>query len=145
MIVTQNTIKALNLAYKAHHNQYDKIGVPYIFHPYTVAETMKDEKTTILALLHDTLEDTSLTIEDIKKLNVTEDIITALLLLTHDSALSYVDYIKRLAPNRLARTVKLGDLYHNTHPSRVVNFTESDKNRQKKYFESIKYLEGKHD
>ena len=64
MIYTPLTNKALRLAYTAHHGQVDKSGVPYIFHPYHLAEQMTDEITTCVALLHDVVEDTDITFEN---------------------------------------------------------------------------------
>ena len=66
MIYTSLTNKAMQLAYKAHHGQVDKSGLPYILHPYHLAEQMKDEITICTALLHDVAEDTSVTIEDLE-------------------------------------------------------------------------------
>ena len=66
MVYTPLTIKAMKLAYAAHHGQTDKSGVPYIFHPYHVAEQMTDEFTTCVALLHDVVEDTGLTLKSWK-------------------------------------------------------------------------------
>ena len=67
MIYTELTIKAMNLAYSAHHGQFDKGGVPYIFHPIHLAECMDDEISTCVALLHDTVEDTDVTLEQLEK------------------------------------------------------------------------------
>ena len=65
MIYTELTIKAMNLAYNAHQGQFDKGGVPYIFHPIHLAESMDDEISTCVALLHDTVEDTDVTLEQL--------------------------------------------------------------------------------
>ena len=64
MIYTPLTNKAMRLAYDAHHGQADKSGLPYIFHPYHLAEQMTDEITVCAALLHDVVEDTSVNIEE---------------------------------------------------------------------------------
>ena len=63
MIYTQLTCEAMKIAYNAHHGQVDKGGIPYIFHPYHLAEQMPDEYTTCVALLHDVVEDTDVTLE----------------------------------------------------------------------------------
>ena len=65
MIYTPQTNKAMTIAYNAHHGQLDKSGVPYIFHPFHVAEQMTTEATTVTALLHDVVEDTKYTLDDI--------------------------------------------------------------------------------
>ena len=66
MIYTPLTVKAARIAYDAHHGQYDVCGMPYIFHPFTVAESMTDEYSTCVALLHDVVEDTDVTLEDLE-------------------------------------------------------------------------------
>ena len=63
MIYTEWTKKAMKLAYKAHHGQVDKGGMPYVFHPFHLAEQMDDEISTVAALLHDVVEDTDWTLE----------------------------------------------------------------------------------
>lgn len=119
MIYTKNTKKALKLCYEAHKDQVDKSGMPYVFHPFHLAEQMKDEDTTIAALLHDVVEDTVYTIEDIRELGFNERVMEALVLLTHDPAVSYMDYVAGLKGNPIARTVKLADLEHNSDLTRI--------------------------
>ena len=65
MIYTDKTKKAMKLCFEAHKDQVDKSGMPYVFHPFHVAEQMTAEATTIVALLHDVVEDTDYTLEDI--------------------------------------------------------------------------------
>ena len=60
MIYTDLTKKALKFCFEAHKNQYDKSGMPYVFHPFHLAEQMTTEETTVVALLHDVVEDTDL-------------------------------------------------------------------------------------
>jgi (p)ppGpp synthase/HD superfamily hydrolase len=60
MIYTEMTQKAMKLCFQAHKNQVDKSGIPYVFHPFHVAESMPDEITTVTALLHDVAEDTTI-------------------------------------------------------------------------------------
>lgn len=118
MIYTPLTTKAMKLAYKAHQGQYDQSGVPYIFHPVHLAEQMDDEITTCIALLHDVLEDTSLTIEDLRQ-EFPEIVVETVLLLTHDPAVDYLDYVRKLCTSPLARKVKLADITHNTDETRL--------------------------
>ena len=95
MIYTPITKLALNTAYKAHEGQLDRSGLPYIFHPYHVAEQMKDETTCAIALLHDVVEDTDMTLEELEKLfppAVTEGV----RLMTHDDSTDYFDYVRRI-------------------------------------------------
>ena len=134
------TKKALCIAYKAHEGQVDKTGVPYISHPFHLAESMTDENSTIVALLHDVIEDTDWTIDDLEKEGFNEDILTALKLMTHNPAEPYMDYISRLSTCPVARQVKLADLYHNSDQTRVENPDEKMLKRWEKYDRAIQLL-----
>lgn len=138
MIYTTLTKKAMNIMYDAHKNQKDKAGVPYIFHPIHVAEQMSSEKETIVALLHDVLEDTNYSIEKLKIFG--SEVIEALLLLNHNDNISYYDYIKNLSVNKIARTVKIKDLEHNLDLTRLEVITEKDITRANKYKKCLEYL-----
>lgn len=140
MIYTPMTKKALCIAYKAHEGQVDKTGVPYIFHPFHLAESMTDENSTIVALLHDVIEDTDWTIDDLEKEGFNEDILTALKLMTHNPAEPYMDYISKLSTCPVARQVKLADLYHNSDRTRVENPDEKMLKRWEKYDRAIQLL-----
>ena len=118
MVYTPLTIKAMKLAYKAHENQYDYSGVRFFFHPVHVAEQMEDEFTTCVALLHDVLEDTSMTLSELEN-EFPPEITEAILLLTHDPATDYLYYVRRLCQNPLARKVKIADIAHNTNETRL--------------------------
>ena len=140
MIYTPMTKKALCIAYKAHEGQVDKTGIPYIFHPFHLAESMTDENSTIDELLHDVIEDTDWTIDDLEKEGFNEDILTALKLMTHNPAEPYMDYISRLSTCPVARQVKLADLYHNSDQTRVENPDEKMLKRWEKYDRAIQLL-----
>ena len=140
MIYTPMTKKALCIAYKAREGQVDKTGIPYIFHPFHLAESMTDENSTIVALLHDVIEDTDWTIDDLEKEGFNEDILTALKLMTHNPAEPYMDYISRLSTCPVARQVKLADLYHNSDQTRVENPDEKMLKRWEKYDRAIQLL-----
>lgn len=120
MIYTELTNKAIRIAYEAHHGQYDVNGVPYIFHPYHVAEQMTDEVTTCVALLHDVVEDTPVTIEELEQV-FPEEVTEALRLLTHEKGTDYLEYIERICTNPVARAVKLADIEHNSDMSRITD------------------------
>ncbi|MBE5937675.1 MAG: HD domain-containing protein [Lachnospiraceae bacterium] len=122
MIYTMLTSKAMEIAYNAHHGQKDVNGVPYIFHPMHVAEGMKDELTTCVAILHDVVEDTDVTMEELSEV-FPENVIECLKILTHDDSEDYFEYIKRIAANPVAKIVKLGDLAHNMDESRIYDKT----------------------
>ena len=90
MIYTPMTRKAMKIAYDAHAGQVDKTGLPYIYHPAHLAETMTDENSVIAALLHDVIEDTDITIEDLAREGFDDEVLTALTLLNHNpAAVSY--------------------------------------------------------
>ena len=133
MIYTQMTKKAMIFAYNAHSGQFDKSGIPYIMHPFHVAETMKDEDSTTVALLHDIIEDTKYTKEDLLNEGFPEHIVNAIVSLSRESDESYMDYIRRVKQNNLAKIVKLADLEHNSDLSRTDAVTEEDLKRVKKY------------
>lgn len=119
MIYTELTIKAMNLAYAAHHGQFDKGGVPYIFHPIHLAEQMEDEVSCCAALLHDVAEDTDMTLEDLAK-EFPEEIMAVLRLLTHEKEVPYFDYVRAVKANPIAVKIKLADLDHNSDQTRCV-------------------------
>lgn len=118
MIYTPLTLKAMRFAYAAHHGQLDKSGMPYIFHPIHLAEGMEDEYCCCAALLHDTVEDTNITIEDIRR-EFPREVADAVALLTHGDSVDYFDYVRAIAKNPIAKTVKLADLAHNSDQSRL--------------------------
>lgn len=144
MIYTKLTNKAMKLAYDAHHGQLDCNGVPYIFHPYHLAEQMKDELTTCVALLHDVVEDTNATIEELES-EFPKEVTDAVRLLTHDKSTDYFDYIRAIKANPIAKAVKLADLSHNQDESRIIDpaaVTERKlKHWREKYSKARKILE----
>lgn len=93
MIYTLKTKQALKLCFDAHKNQTDKSGLPYVFHPFHVAEQMSDEDTTIVALLHDVVEDTDYTLYDLRSMGFNDSIIAALSLMTHVKSVPYLEYV----------------------------------------------------
>ena len=118
------------LAYHAHHGQFDKGGVPYIFHPIHLAEQMDDEFSTCVALLHDTVEDTAVTLEDLAE-DFPAEVVNAVRLLTHAEDVEYFDYVRAIKSDPIATKVKLADLTHNGDPSRISNQGNAEKRRQK--------------
>lgn len=123
MIYTEQTRKALRLCFEAHKDQVDKTGVPYVFHPVHLAEQMQDETTTTVALLHDVVEDTDYTLEDLKEMGFAPEVLEAIALLTHDPAVPYEEYLIPIKANPVARCVKLADLAHNSDPTRAPEVT----------------------
>ncbi len=143
MIYTDMTKKALKLSFEAHKNQLDKSGMPYVYHPFHVAEQMESEEETTVALLHDVVEDSQYSIKDIEDMGFSEEVTDALKFLTHDKSVPYMDYVEKLRSNPIATAVKLADLRHNSDLSRVDSVELKDIERVQKYSEAIKLLSGK--
>ncbi len=136
MIYTKLTNKAIKIMFEAHKNQKDKAGLPYVFHPFHVAESMEDEDTTIVALLHDVVEDSNITFEDLSK-EFPSHIIEALKFMTHDYNDDYFEYVKNIKTNPIARKVKISDLTHNLDETRLDSY---DPKRKEKYLLALKIL-----
>ena len=141
MIYTEKTKEALKLCFEAHKNQMDKSGMPYIFHPFHLAEQMETEETPIVALLHDIVEDTRYTFRHLEKRGFSKEVIDAIKLLTHNDGSDYMEYVKRIKYNPIAKAVKLADLKHNSDITRLNEVTEKALKRREKYLEAIKLLE----
>lgn len=143
MIYTHLTKKALKLCFEAHKNQVDKTGLPYVFHPFHLAEEMNDEYTTICALLHDVVEDTDYTLDDLTEMGFPKEIIDALFLLTHNPNIPYMTYIKEIANNPIAKKVKIADLKHNSDVTRLDVIDNYVIERNQKYQKALEYLMSK--
>ena len=142
MIYTPLTKKALRICFDCHKDQVDKTGLPYVFHPFHLAEQMTDEISTICALLHDVVEDTELTFDDLEKKGFPAEVTDVLRLLTHADDVPYFDYIEKISHNPIARQVKLADLAHNSDLSRM-NDSEIDEwaiKRTEKYKKATEML-----
>lgn len=141
MIYTKETKKALKLCFEVHKEQKDKSGLPYVFHPFHLAEQMDDENSVIVALLHDVVEDSDKKFEDLIDMGFNHEIIDALRLLTHEEDIDYFDYVLKIKGNELAKKVKLADLKHNSDTTRLDIITEKDSKRVRKYQKAIEILE----
>lgn len=139
MINTDLTRKAMTIAYNAHINQLDKAGMPYIYHPIHLAEQMNTETECVVALLHDVVEDTDITFEELEK-EFPKEIMEPLKLLTHDKNVEYMKYIKKLSDDPIAKKIKIADIMHNSDETRLSKITEKDIARRKKYKEALEYL-----
>ena len=140
MIYTEDTKKALKLAYEKHNGQLDKSGLPYIFHPFHLAEQMDDEDSVIVALLHDVVEDTDVSVNGLEEMGFSERVIEAIKLMTHQKSTDYFEYIKRIAENPIAAKVKIADLRHNSDLTRLSSVTEKDRERVEKYKKCLDFL-----
>ena len=141
VIYTPVTKKALKLCFEAHKKQVDKSGMPYVFHPFHLAEQMQTEETTVVALLHDLVEDTDYTIEDLVSMGFSKNITDAIALMTHADDVAYMDYVRRIKNNPIAKVVKLADLKHNSDLTRLDVVDEKALSRKEKYLKAIKLLE----
>lgn len=141
MIYTTLTKKALKICFNAHKDQVDKTGLPYVFHPFHLAEQMDTEDAVCVALLHDTVEDTDISFEDLINEGFNDSIINALKLLTHNDDTPYLEYVARIKENPLARKVKLADLRHNSDLTRIDLTVDKIPPKYNLYLEAIKYLE----
>ena len=140
MIYTDLTKKALKLCFDAHKNQVDKTGMPYVFHPFHLAEQMSDEISTICALLHDVIEDTEYTFNDIRNMGFPQEVIDVLMLLTHEDNVPYMEYVEKINENPIAKQVKLADLRHNSDLTRLNIIDEKALARVDKYQKAITIL-----
>ena len=140
MIYTKITKIALRICFDAHKEQLDKTGLPYVFHPFHLAEQMTSEGACVCALLHDVMEDTPITREELEEMGIPREYTDILALLCHKDGVPYMDYIKALSHNKTAREVKIADLRHNSDLSRLDNIDEHMLERQEKYRNALEYL-----
>lgn len=133
--------KAINLITKYHNDQVDKGGNPYKDHLYYVADSCESEQTKLVALLHDILEDTSCTPEELYDNGFSSEIVEAIITLSKNYSTSYGQYLKNIKENNLAKEVKIADLKNNMDLSRLKNIKEKDIKRNKKYKEALLFLE----
>lgn len=142
MVYTKLTVRAMQIAYQAHHGQVDKAGVPYVLHPVHLAEGMEDEVSACVALLHDVVEDTEWTFAMLEA-EFPPEVTDALRLLTHADEESYMDYVRRIKGNAVARRVKIADLKHNSDQTRFAGQPVSEEKLayfRAKYAEPLRYL-----
>jgi (p)ppGpp synthase/HD superfamily hydrolase len=124
---------AIAIAYQAHDGQIDKAGKPYISHPLTVMAQMDTIESKIVAVLHDAIEDSDLTIADLVNQGFPEFIIEAIAAITKLDGELYENYILRVQSNAIALKVKIADITHNMDISRIANPTAKDFQRLEKY------------
>lgn len=118
------------IAMSAHAGQVDKLGVDYIKHPRAVAarfDPVEQETEHVAALLHDVIEDSPITADDLRLAHIPDAVVDAVVLLTRTKDVAADDYYVAIRGNEVARQVKLSDIAHNTDPARVANLSTSDK------------------
>ena len=111
--------KCLSIAYRLHDGQIDKGGKPYILHPVYISTKFDDADLKCVSLLHDVIEDTSMTVYDLRRNGISEHIIQAVIAITKVVGEKYEDYIARVMNNKLALQVKIEDMKHNMDTSRI--------------------------
>lgn len=132
--------KAMGIAAMAHRGQKDKAGEAYLLHPLRVASMMTTEEEIATALLHDVVEDSIYTLNDLKLAGLPESVIRAVDLLTRKKGQSYKNYVLRLKTDPLARKVKIEDLRHNMDLSRLPKVKSADLKRLEQYREALQIL-----
>jgi (p)ppGpp synthase/HD superfamily hydrolase len=135
--------KALQIAAKAHEGQKDKEGLPYVLHPLRVMQKVQGVEAMIVGVLHDVIEDTSVTADDLRQAGFSEQVVAAVLCVTHRKDEPYADYVVRCKSNEVARRVKLADLEDNSRLDRTLlrpKRFEADVARLRNYVLSYKFL-----
>ncbi len=135
--------KALEIAVKAHTGQKDKAGAPYILHPLRIMMNMNSEEERIVAALHDVIEDSEITLEDLRKANFTHSILAAVDCLTRRKGEAYETYVERASSLPLAKKIKIADLEDNMNFRRLNHLLEKDKARIRRYQMAYRSLTGK--
>lgn len=132
---------ALDIAVQAHKDQVDKAGHKYISHPFRLSTLMDTEEEKIVALLHDVLEDSDVTKDYLIEQGFSDNVLTALVLLTKTKKQDYFnDYIKKIKDDKLATRIKIADLIDNINLSRLSSVSVKDINRTRKYLDALEYL-----
>ena len=135
--------KALQIAARAHEGQVDKQGLPYILHPLRVMDGVEGLDAKIVAVLHDVVEDTPVTFDDLEREGFSGEVLAAVRCVTHAEGETYADYVVRCQADPIARRVKLSDLADNTRLSRTIvrpQALERDTARFAKYLLSHSFL-----
>ncbi len=133
---------AISLAARVFESKFDKGGQPYILHCLYVMNQMDptDHELMSIAVLHDVVEDTEVTLNDLREMGFSDRVILGVQALTHESDMPYMDYIKKLSFNPDARKVKMADLRHNSDIMRMKGLREKDFRRLEKYHIAYEYL-----
>ena len=132
--------KAIQIAAQAHAGQTRKNGSPYVLHPIRVMLRQQDPEAMIAGVLHDVVEDTDVTLEDLQREGFSEDVLATIRLLTHEDGVPYADYVDAIADNPIARAVKLADLEDNMNVRELPSVTDRDLTRMAKYHKAWQAL-----
>lgn len=132
--------QALSIAIQAHAGQVDKSGQPYILHPLRLMLKFQSKDEMIVAALHDVIEDSSITFENLKELGFSEVVVDAIVSLTKNNGEAYEDFVLRVSNNDLARKIKIEDIKDNLNLTRLEKITDKDLIRIEKYHRALKLL-----
>lgn len=138
--MTHSLVTAIEIALHAHGTELDKSGQPYILHPLRVMMSQNTDEARIAGILHDVVEDTDVTLDDLRAAGIPESSLKAVELLTHDDEIPYEEYVEQLRLDPIARAVKLADLRDNMDVLRLPSFTPKDMERLAKYRRAWEYL-----
>jgi (p)ppGpp synthase/HD superfamily hydrolase len=125
--------RAVQIAAEAHLGQKDKAGAPYLLHPLRLMMRMQSEPAMIAAVLHDVVEDTDLSLEDLRVEGFSEEVLLAVECLTRRDDESYDEFIERVKTSEIALQVKIADLEDNMNLNRLAEVTQKDLARLEKY------------
>lgn len=132
---------AIQIACDSHKGQLDKSGSPYILHPLHIMNSVDGLDYKIVAVLHDVIEDTLLTYDDLISKGIDKEFVDSILILTKEDLDSYMEYIEKISHNKYATVVKIEDLKHNMDLTRLNRkITNKDLERNKKYMKAYFYL-----
>jgi GTP diphosphokinase / guanosine-3',5'-bis(diphosphate) 3'-diphosphatase len=134
--------RAIEIAAKAHAGQTDKAGQPYILHPLRVMMAVSGAEEKIAAVLHDVVEDTSVTFQDLKIEGFSDQVLNAVFALTKTKGEARIDAAKRASQDPIARAVKIADVSDNMNLKRIANPTEKDLARVEEYRQVLQLLTG---
>ena len=132
--------RAIELAKQHHEGQTDKAGKPYIEHPLRVMNQVESEEEKIVAVLHDIVEDTDISLDDLRNEGFSEEVVSAVECLTKQDGENYDSYIERISFNPLAVKIKLADLEDNRDLTRLPQVTDKDLERLEKYDKALEKL-----
>lgn len=135
---------AIALACRVHAGQVDKSGQAYILHPLRLMLQFEHDDERIVSVLHDVVEDGGVTLDQLRQLGLSEAIVAAIDCLSKRPGEQYEDFIARLAPNPLARKVKMEDIKHNLDVTRLPALHEKDLQRIAKYHQALRFLNSGH-
>lgn len=133
MTKTATIEDAISIAALAHKGQKDKAGAPYLLHPLRMMLRMNSEAAMMVAVLHDVVEDTDWTLEQLHEAGFSDEVIEAVDCLTHRKGESYEEFVERVQTNPIARQVKVADLEDNMNICRISQIGAKDLERLEKY------------